>query len=130
MEEVQAQQGFDIRVTHRDPKTGLITKKSPYIMRAVRKDGGGSAHYFERPAGSGNLFDGQGTPCGRWDASKKEGERYQPDAKHIAWTRPQTEDEKLAQALIAAETKAAVLEAELAAVKAEAAKKVKSTKES
>jgi hypothetical protein len=134
MEESEVK-GFDMRVTHRDPRTGQITRRDPYIMRTVKKDGGGSAQYFERPSGSGNLFDGQGNPCGRWDATKKEGERYDAKASHIAWERPKTEDEKLANALIAADAKNKALEAELAAVKAESAKKSapaagKSTKES
>lgn len=122
--------GFDTRVTHRDPKTGRIVRQDPYIMRTVRKDGGGSAQYFERPAGSGNLFDGQNRPIGRWDPTKKEGERFLAGQAHIAWERPKTEDEKLQAQLIAAETKTKILEAELAAVKAEAKKKAPVKQES
>lgn len=134
MEEKQ-EQFFNTKVTYRDDKTGQIIKQDPYIMRSCKKDGGGSAHYFERPAGSGNLYDGQGRPVGRWDVSKPEGERFIADAKHIAWERPKTEDEKLASRLIAADAKNKALEAELAAMKAEkvaktAPKDTKTTKES
>lgn len=114
--------GFDTKVTHRDPRTGQIVRRDPYIKRVCSKEGGGVARYFERPAGSGNLWDKQGNPVGRWDGSKPEGERYLKNAAHIAWERPKTEDEKLAAELISREQENAALKAELAAMKAEQAK--------
>lgn len=117
--------GFDKRVTFRDPKTGQVVRTDPYIRRVCAKEGGGSTRYWERPAGSGNLWDSNGNAIGRWDATKPEGERFQKDAPHVAWERPQTEDDKLANALIAQANENAALKAELEALKAEKAKREK-----
>jgi hypothetical protein len=32
-------QGFDYKVHHRDPKTGRVTKASPYTMKVSKEDG-------------------------------------------------------------------------------------------
>jgi hypothetical protein len=121
-EEIKAQ-GFDLKVTHRDSKTGLVVEKNPYILRVV-KGPGGNSKLFERPVGSGNLFDAQNKPIGRWVVSKDapQGE-HDPKAEHVAFKRPETEDEKLAKSLITKDTKIKALEAELAAVKHEQAKR-------
>ena len=115
--------GFDLLVTQRDEHTGLVTNTDPYIYRVTSVEGGGRAKYWERPEGSGNLFSMKGTPVGRWDATKPEGQRFIKDAPHIAFTPPQTEDQKLRSALLAKDAKVSALEAELAAVKAEKEKK-------
>jgi len=117
-------QGFDTRVTFRDQKTGQITKQDPYIQR-VCGEGTNRSVFFERPAGSGNLWSVAGKPVGRWDATKPEGERFISNAEHVAWERPQTEDEKLASRLIAKDQENAILKAEVAALKAEKAKRAK-----
>lgn len=104
--------GFNIKVTHRDPVTGEVTKSDPYTLRQPLGQSGARASYFERPPGSGNLFDPKGNPAGRWDASKPEGKRHMPDAEHVAYVLPPTEDQKIAQ-------ENAALKAELAAIKAQ-----------
>ena len=115
--------GFDTKVTHRDPKTGLIIKKTPYIKRVCGKVAGGSDRYFEKPAGSGNLFNKKGEPVGRWDSNLAEGKRCIPCASHIEFAVPQTEDDKLAKSLILKERENATLKAELNALKMEKEKK-------
>jgi len=116
-QEEKKAEGFDLIVTHRDVKTGLVTHSNPYILRVCGEQGNSvKARYWERPKGSGNLFDKKGQPVGRWDASKPEGERFIKGAKHIEWVAPLTEDQKIAQ-------ENAALKAELAQLKAEQAKK-------
>jgi hypothetical protein len=61
----EAPKGFNLQVTYRDEQTGLITKHDPYILRVVG-DGGNRTQLFERPKGSGNCFDKQNNPIGRW----------------------------------------------------------------
>jgi len=115
----EVEEGFPIKVTYHDYNTGLIKKQDPYILRVVGDNGGSKSEYMERPKGSGNLFDRKGRPIGRWDASKSEGERYLANAPHIAWERPETEDEMLANSVIAANVKIKELEQELLSIKAE-----------
>lgn len=111
---------FDITVTHRDPKTGLVVKKTPYILRVCGEQGSDQkARYWERPAGSGNLFDKSDNPVGRWIYEEKvvKGKKvrvgkYDEKAEHIQWVPPMTEDQKIAR-------ENAALKAELAALKAE-----------
>ena len=103
--------GFDLMVTHRDPHTGLITHKNPYAMRVVASADGGKTRIFERPKGSGNLFDKKNVACGRWVNGK-----WDKEAKHEAWNPPQTKDQMIAQ-------ENAALKAEVAALKAEQLKK-------
>jgi len=116
----QKPKGFDTTVTHRDPKTGRITHTTPYILRVCGEPGSSEkARYWERPAGSGNLFDKHNNPIGRWVYEEKNVKgkmvkigKYDPNAKHVEWVPPQTEDQKIA-------SENAALKAELAALKAE-----------
>ena len=123
--EEEKEKGFPLKVTYRNSKTNLITKKDPYIMRVVSDGAGGKSELFERPAGSGNLFNKKGEAIGRWDKTKPEGKRFLKDEKHIEWTPPLTEDQKLAKSLISKDARIEELEKELASIKAE--KKAKST---
>lgn len=123
IEEQEPEQGFSRVVTYRNIKTGLVEKADPYIMRVIAADSGGKAKVWERPAGSGNLFDSHGTPIGRWDKTKPEGERFLKDEKHIEWKAPETEDQKLARSVLEKDVKIQELERELAAIKAEKEKK-------
>lgn len=116
--------GFDLTVTHRDEKTGLITHTTPYVLRVCGEQGSDQkARYWERPKGSGNLFDKHNNPIGRWITEEKviKGKRvnagkYDPDAAHIEWHPPMTVDQIIAQ-------ENAALKAELASLKAETEKK-------
>lgn len=114
--------GFNIKVTYRNEKTGLVSHKDPYILR-VLGSGDGKAKLWERPAGSGNLFNSKNEPIGRWviDPKTKRGS-FQPGVAHIAWTPPETPDQKTARALNEKEAKIQALEKELQAIKAEAKK--------
>lgn len=116
--------GFDLTVTRRHPKTGLIESSDPYILRVIA-GGEGKVRVYERPAGSGNLWDKKGEPCGRWDKSKPEGERFVKDAKHIAWAPPESSDQKLARESAEKDIRIAELEKELASIRVEAKKKDK-----
>lgn len=115
----EQKQGFDFNVTHRDPKTGQITHSTPYTLRVIGS-GEGRQKLVERPAGSGNIFDMKNNPKGRWivDAKTKKG-KLDPNAEHIAFVPPETEDQKLARSLIEKDSRIASLEAELKAISAE-----------
>ncbi len=134
MEAVQEQtdsKKFDLIVHHRDPVTGLVVKTDPYILRVVGEPGSHEkSSYFERPAGSGNLFTKENLPCGRWVYEEKTVKgrklkvgKYEPEAAHVEFVRPLTQDQKLAQSLIESDRRNAALEAELAALRAESEKK-------
>lgn len=120
-------QGFDMTVTHRDQKTGVVVKKDPYRLRILKGADGGRVKLFERPVGSGNLYNRWGKPFGRWVEPTKKGEvaKHDPDAAHIAFEAPLTEDQKVARSLIESQAKNAALEQELAQLRAEAKKKEK-----
>lgn len=118
IEEDEKPKGFDLTVTHRHPKTGLVTHSDPYVLR-VLASGEGKARVWERPAGSGNLWDINNNPIGRWDKTKPEGERFLKDEPHIAWTAPLTEDQKLARSVVEKDVRIQELEKELAAIQAE-----------
>ena len=115
-------QGFDLVVTKRHPKTGLVIERNPYILR-VCGEGTNRTQYLERPKGSGNLWNFKGEAVGVWDKSKPEGQRFIKGAKHVAWEPPLTDDEKVS-------IENAELRKELAAAKAEleAKKKVAQAK--
>lgn len=103
--------GFNLKTVYRNAKTGKIEKEDYYIARYV-KQGEGSVVYFERPAGSRNIWNGQGEAIGRWDETKPEGQRFIAGAPHIEFVMPETVDQKIAR-------ENAQLKAELAAIKAE-----------
>ena len=111
---------FDLRVTHRHPRTGEVIKHDPYILRVVGEIGSADrTQLWERPAGSGNLYDFEMNPVGRWIYEEKtvKGKKvkvghYDAEAAHIEWIPPETEDQKIAK-------ENAALKAELAALKAE-----------
>lgn len=113
--------GFDLKVTHRDEKTGLITRKNPYKMRVTATSDGGKSRTFERPVGSGNLWNKKGEPAGRFVDGK-----WDKKAEHVAFIPPETEDQKLAKTVITKDARIAELERELASIKAEG--QVKPTK--
>jgi len=123
--------GFSLKVTHRDEQTGLVTHKDPYILRIIgEKDSNEKQRLWERPAGSGNLWDKQNNPVGRWVYEEKtvKGKKvkvgsHDPDAAHIAYVAPLTGDQKLRQEMSQDKVKLAELERELASIKAEKDKK-------
>lgn len=125
------QKGFDLVVTHRDEKTGQITRTEPYILRVIGEVGSNEkSRLWERPAGSGNLFDKKGNPVGRWVYEEKSVKgkkvrtgKFVPDVEHVEFVPPQTEDQKLRYEMTENKAKIAELERELAAIKAEKEKK-------
>ncbi len=121
-EEAEAQ-GFNLQVTYRDEKTGQVTKTDPYFLRVTKAADGGKGQAWERPAGSGNLFNKQNQPIGRWDSSKPEGERFLAGVPHVAYEKPLTSDQKVAKSIISKDAKINALEAELKSLRAEADKK-------
>lgn len=122
---------FDVLVTHRDPKTGLVVRQDPYILRVTGEQGSDQkARMWERPAGSGNLFDKQNNPIGRWIYEEKvvKGKKvrvgkYDSKAQHIGWEAPLTQDQKIAKEN--ASLKARVAELEKASIEMEQKKKDK-----
>lgn len=125
MAEVQEQnQGFDLMVTHRDPKTGLIVRNDPYTLVVGSAEGGGKSQLFERPSGSGNVWNKRGQAIGRFIRDEKTGKRkYDASAIHVEFIPPETEDQKLARSLVEKDDRIAQLEKELAGIKTEAKKK-------
>lgn len=118
--------GFDLIVTKRDEHTGLVTGKNPYILRYIAGADGGKVRLWERPAGSGNIWNKKNEPAGRYTREMKAGKwvsTYEPEASHIEWSAPETQDEKLAHKLTAQEAQIAALQKELASVKAESSVK-------
>jgi len=113
----EVKQGFDLVVTHRDRKSGAVTKENPYTLHVVSAGDGGKTRIFERPVGSGNAWDAQGKPIGRWEEGK-----FKKDAPHIEFTPPETSDMKLARSLNEKDSRIAQLERELSAIKAEGKK--------
>lgn len=115
-----------LMVSFRNAKTGLVESKNPYILRVIG-EGSNKTQLWERPAGSGNLWVHSygGEPAGRWDVKQPEGKRWLADAKHIEWAAPLTEDQKLVKKMTDTEAENQALKAEIAAIKAEQAPKVK-----
>jgi hypothetical protein len=124
MDNGNQQNTFDLQVTHRDEKTGKVFKTNPYTLRVLGSPEGGRTRLWERPVGSGNLFDKKNNPVGRWvvDKDNKQG-KYVKDAKHIEFKIPETEDQKLAKTMIEQTSKIAELEKELANIRSEKTKK-------
>jgi len=123
----EAPKGFNLQVTYRDEKTGQITHTDPYILRVMGEEGSrAKSRMWERPAGSGNLFDKHNNPIGRWvTKEEKVGGKmikkgtYVPTAEHIAWEKPLTKDQMLSKQMGEQQTRIAELEKELASITAE-----------
>lgn len=94
---------FDLKVTHRNPRTGAVTKVEPYRMRTGK---GGKT--FERPVNSGNLWWENGEPAGRWEDNK-----FVEGAEHVEFTMPLSKDEKIQAAFSEKDSKIAQLEQDL-----------------
>lgn len=119
--------GFDLMVTHRDPQTGVITKVDPYIARVIAAPDGGKTTIYERPKGSGNLWNKKGEPVGRWVVGKDGRGKQDKDAAHVAFVPPQTEDQIIRAEMTKDKSKIAELEREIASIKAEQEKKASAT---
>lgn len=118
-DELEEKPGFDLTVHRRDSRTGELIDVDPYTVRVVGHGGNERSRFFERPAGSGNLFDKNGVAVGRWDKTKPEGERFLEGAPHVQFEKPLTQDQMLRKEMIESKAKIAALEKELAAVKTE-----------
>lgn len=125
MAEAQAEQnqGFDLMVTHRDPKTGLITKQDPYVLIVSAASEGGKSRMWERPKNSGNLWNKKGEPIGRFVRDEKGKRKYDATAKHVEFIPPETDDQKLARSVVEKDDRIAQLEKELAGIKADKEKR-------
>lgn len=117
-EEKEVKKGFDLTVTHRDQKSGAVTHTTPYTLRVVAAADGGRTSIWERPANSGNIFDKKGVPSGRWVKDKNGKGKYDPEAAHIAYVPPETNDQKLAREMVEKDARIAALEKELAEISA------------
>ncbi len=124
---------FDLRVQHRDAKTGSVRRQDPYRLHVV--DG---KSYYERPKGSGNLYWADGGAAAQifWenDGKKKvikelgeykdkEGKTY--EVEHTQYERPLTVNEKMQREYDARGQKVEdqatrIMELEAAAILAEA----------
>lgn len=114
MKDMEEQKGFDLTVTHRDPKSGAVTKKNPYTLRVIGQGANGKTQLWERPVGSGNLWNKAGEPIGRWEDGK-----FCEGVAHVTFVPAETENVKFARTANEQAAKIAQLERELAAIKAE-----------
>ena len=94
---------FDLKVTHRNPKTGAVTMHDPYRLR-IGKEG----KTYERPVNSGNLWWENGEPAGRFEEGK-----VVIGAEHADYIKPLSRDEKVQRALNEKDSKIAKLEADM-----------------
>lgn len=111
MEEDLKNQGFDITVTHRDPQSGLITRQDPYTLIVC-----GDAHQrlWERPKNSGNVYDRQGRPCGRYIRDPKTGKgEYKSFEDHVVVAPVLSNEDQARNAIHQKDTKIAELELKL-----------------
>lgn len=108
------QEGFDLIVTHRDPKSGAVVSSNPYVMTVIQS-GEGRLRLFERPPGSGNLFDKKNQPVGRWEKDDKGVKTYNKDAAHVVYLKPETQDQKLAREVMEKSLEIEALKKQLAA---------------
>ncbi len=119
--------GFDLTVHHRDPRTGALVDVTPYTLRVCGETGSSEKTYlWERPKGSGNLFDKNNNPVGRWEFEERtvNGRKarvgfHKPDAQHLAFVQPLTADQKLKASLTEKDARILELERELKAIQAE-----------
>lgn len=125
-------EGFDLLVTHRDEKTGLVTMSDPYTLRVCKTADGDKTEIFERPPGSGNCFAKNGEQIGRWIFSEKKDEKtgkmvkvgaLVADAAHVKTDPPMSPAAKQALETQRKDSRIAELEKELAAIQAEKEKK-------
>lgn len=117
-------EGFDILVTHRDEKTGLVAMSDPYTLRVSGIAGGERTEIFERPPGSGNCFNKKGEAIGRWvvDPKTKRGALDEKLA-HVKVDPPMSPAAKAKLESERKDSRIAELEKELAAIQAEKEKK-------
>lgn len=120
-----------LKVTYRNMKTGMVEKTDPYILRIVGEE---RTQLWERPAGSGNLFDRpkDGVAIGRWIYEEKmvKGRKiktghYDEKAEHVKWNPPLSDDQKLARSVAEKDAQIEALRKELDGIKAEKAEKEK-----
>ncbi len=116
---------FDIKVQHRNVKTGRIQQNNTYRLHIVQ-----GKRYFERPLGSGHLYYETGEAAGQieWENEGKK-KVIKEGVAHRAYNRPLTVNEQMQREfdgrgtkIVDLETKIAELEA--AAIKEEAALEV------
>lgn len=104
----EGEQVFDNRVHIRNAETGRLIRRQHYAMHAFS-----DKKIWERPIGSGNMFDAHGDPIGRWKRADK-GHWEQISKEHSAV--PMAEKIATPDELIARNSE---LESELAALKAD-----------
>lgn len=115
---------FDLQ-THAWDAQGKLVRVNHYRLYIIE-----GVSYYERPVNSGNLWFENNQPAGRM-LLKLNGngviisKELQPDAPHIEWKKPLEGDEALHYELEQANTRLKEAEAELAAIRAEQAKRLK-----
>lgn len=106
---VEGEPMFDNRVKIFNEKTGKLIAYQPYTMHMA-----GKQVLLERPPGSGNMFNLQDEPIGRWKFSGTGGGTWEKFSDSHIDVKPMVLDEK--EAL---RERLETTEAELAALKAE-----------
>jgi hypothetical protein len=116
-QEAERPAGFDFQVTHRDSE-GMVSHSNPYTMHVLGAGGNDRITVMERPKSSGNCWDAQNNPAGR--IVLEEGKLvHKPKEAHIAWSAPETKDQKLARETMKMRSENEALRKELEALKAE-----------
>ena len=102
---------FDNRVKIFNEKTGQILAYQPYAMHIF---GDSKEQIFERPMGSGNMYNAKGESIGRWEQDKKTGHWKKFADEHIPTKPiPVNVEERLSEELDAANAEIAQLKSEL-----------------
>lgn len=113
---------FDLR-THVWDAQGALVKKNLYTNHCIE-----GRQYYERPVQSGNLWYANNQPAGRvtyvLQADGRTIKNIDEKAEHIAFIPKLEGDDALFYALEQEKTKSAALEAEIAAIRAEASAKL------
>lgn len=105
---------FDIKVQHRDSKTGRVKDHNPYRLHTVS-----GKRYFERPLGSGHLYYENGEQAGQmvWENDGKK-KVIKEGMAHSEYNRPLTVNEKMQREFDSRGNKIDNLEAKIAELEA------------
>jgi len=111
--------GFDLTVTHRN-QYGEIVKQDPYTLIVSAGSDGGKVKLWERPKGSGNVWNRKGEPIGRYLRDERTGRgKFHAGAPHVEVVAPASPEEMYEKLTKDQAARIKALESELRAMQAE-----------
>lgn len=102
-------EGFDLRTHYWDRETKKLSHINPYRMHTIE-----GVQYFERPAGSGNVYWKNGKPAGVLDLKTM---KVDHEKAHVEWVAPLTAEQKEQEEVRAVLAQNAELRRELEMIK-------------